>query len=397
MLVDGRQQRLDVLRGLALLFMFIDHLEGAVGASLVSPWTLHGWYWCDAAEVFIFLSGLVCGKVYLPVLNRQGFFACQQKAMRRAAQLYVANLACLLVMIDAVMMLGPPSGATFHQLQYEGMERGLGPLAVMSLLMLYQPMAVDVLTLYIQFVALLPVMLLCWRHWPSLTKVICLVAYLASQYFTCLNVPRWPFDVFPDIGCGRHFHHVAWNALFFLGVLTAIDPWPIRGRALRRALFGACLAGVLIVILSRFPAVSEWLPLLHNMETWNPSDSATKMTLGPIRLLAFLMLAYVVSNIVTEDRCRRLKRPLAPLTLLGRNSLQVYCVTLLLAHLSWLFVSSEVASQNIVPLLTYEAFGCLAMFLTASAWERFRARRRVGSGPARFAAITGADVGAPSN
>src|SRR5436190_23109528 len=214
---EGRQLRVDILRGLALVVIFVDHFEFAAGKAILSPWTLQGWYWCDAAEVFVFLAGFVCGRSYLKTLEQDGIAACQRKGLRRAGQLYLANLAVLAAIVVAVMMFGPPQEAAFRRLQYDGLNHGWARVGAMSAAMLYQPLGVDVLTLYIQFVALLPLVLAVWRRWPLLAKIVCLEAYVAAQWFVCLNVPRWPTDVFPNLGCGRHFHHVAWNALFFLG------------------------------------------------------------------------------------------------------------------------------------------------------------------------------------
>lgn len=367
----SRQQRIDFLRGLALLVIFVDHLEFVAGAALLSPWTLRGWYWCDAAEVFVFLSGLVCGWTYLRTLERDGFSACRRKGFRRAFRIYLANLACLAIIVELVIFFGPPDAGYFARLQYAGIGQHLAHVASMSAAMLYQPTAVDILTLYIQFVALLPFMLACWRRWPIATKCACLGVYVSAQWLECVNIPRWPTDVFVHFGCGRHFHHAAWNCLFFLAVLAAIDPIRIRSRTARRVLFWTCLTGVVAVVLSTQPSIAQHVAGLQQLRDWRDSAWGHKVTLGPARLIPFLMLAYVVSIVLTEQRFQRIERFVRPVTRLGRNSLLVFCVGLLFTHASWLVLPKTTDAQRTSTILLYEILACGLMLLAASAWEHF--------------------------
>ncbi|HEX5454837.1 MAG TPA: OpgC domain-containing protein, partial [Stellaceae bacterium] len=55
-----RDLRLDFFRGLALIFIFVDH----VPANFLSYFTLHSTAFFDAAEVFIFISGFTAALVY---------------------------------------------------------------------------------------------------------------------------------------------------------------------------------------------------------------------------------------------------------------------------------------------------------------------------------------------
>ena len=63
-----RDLRLDLFRGLSLLFIFIDHIPNNV----LSYVTLHSIAFSDAAEVFIFISGYAAATVYGRALQRHG-------------------------------------------------------------------------------------------------------------------------------------------------------------------------------------------------------------------------------------------------------------------------------------------------------------------------------------
>src|SRR5215475_13236883 len=84
----GRDLRLDLFRGLALLFIFIDHIPNNV----LSYITLHSIAFSDAAEVFVFISGYVAATVYGKALQRQGCIAATGRIYHRVWQLYVAHI-----------------------------------------------------------------------------------------------------------------------------------------------------------------------------------------------------------------------------------------------------------------------------------------------------------------
>ena len=78
----GRDERIDFLRGFALLVMTVNHLD--VKASLFYAFTGQGRFYISAAEGFYFLSGLVLGivSVRMPLLRML------RRVARRAGQLY---------------------------------------------------------------------------------------------------------------------------------------------------------------------------------------------------------------------------------------------------------------------------------------------------------------------
>src|SRR5579884_3394218 len=84
----GRDLRLDFFRGLSLFFIFIDHIPG----NFLGWFTLHSIAFCDAAEVFIFISGYTAALVYGNSLRRHGALFATAQVYRRVWQLYVAHI-----------------------------------------------------------------------------------------------------------------------------------------------------------------------------------------------------------------------------------------------------------------------------------------------------------------
>jgi len=88
-----RDLRLDFFRGLALFFIFIDHIP----ENVLSSYTLHNFAFCDAAEMFIFISGYTAALAYAPVFDREGVAMGIARIYRRVWQLYVAHLFLFMI------------------------------------------------------------------------------------------------------------------------------------------------------------------------------------------------------------------------------------------------------------------------------------------------------------
>ena len=68
------------MRGLALWFIFIDH----AGNNPLERVTLGRFALCDAAEVFVLLSGVSSGLAYGGAFDRKGWLQAARSALRRA-------------------------------------------------------------------------------------------------------------------------------------------------------------------------------------------------------------------------------------------------------------------------------------------------------------------------
>ncbi len=146
-----RDLRLDFFRGLSLFFIFIDHIP----ENVLSYFTLHSIAFCDAAEVFIFISGYTAALVYGQSLRRNGALLAIAQIYRRVWQLYVAHIFLFVIFTAEVsytlIALQNPMYAE---------ELGVGDflnaphIAVIHALLLdFQPPFLDILPLYIVLLA----------------------------------------------------------------------------------------------------------------------------------------------------------------------------------------------------------------------------------------------------
>src|ERR1700741_3796585 len=97
-LFDGRDPRVDFFRGLALLFIFIDHVPG----NRLAWFTLHNFGFSDAAEVFVGLSGYAAFLAYARTFEQGGAAAGVAKVARRIRDLYVAHILLLIVCVGGL-------------------------------------------------------------------------------------------------------------------------------------------------------------------------------------------------------------------------------------------------------------------------------------------------------
>jgi hypothetical protein len=75
----ARDGRVDLYRGLALVFIFWDHVPGSV-LGLVS---MRNFGLSDAAEVFVFLAGYSAAMAYGGVMARHGFVPAAVRVLKR--------------------------------------------------------------------------------------------------------------------------------------------------------------------------------------------------------------------------------------------------------------------------------------------------------------------------
>ena len=94
----GRDARIDVIRGLALLIIFINHMPGNV----IAAWMPHNFGFSDGADAFVLLAGVSATLAYGNLIERQGLTVGALKIGARLWTLYIAHLALFIVVCGVV-------------------------------------------------------------------------------------------------------------------------------------------------------------------------------------------------------------------------------------------------------------------------------------------------------
>jgi hypothetical protein len=327
----ARDLRLDFFRGVALFLIFIDHIPD----NTLSYFTLPSIGFSDAAEVFIFISGYTAALVYgRSMIDRGPLFAAAQ-VLRRVWQLYVAHIFLFMIFTAEVSYLV----LKFNNPMYHD-EMGVADFLsephvaiIQALLLRFQPTFLDILPLYIVLLLVFPLVLLALRHHTLLALVPALALYAAVQYFG-LVVQGYPDDH------TWFFNPLAWQLLFVIGAALGYarvvrrDLLPFW-HSLVRIAAAFFVAAFVIRLTWTIHGLWDSFPGLFIHELW----PVNKNNLAPIRVLHFLSMAVVVVHLVPEDAAW-LRSPLvAPVVKCGRNSLQIFCLGILLSVLGHLVLN----------------------------------------------------------
>ena len=370
---SGRDLRLDFFRGLSLFFIFIDHIP----ENLLAYFTLHAVAFCDAAEVFIFISGYTAALVYGGSLRRNGPLLAIAQIYRRVWQLYVAHVFLFVIFVAEV-------GYTLIAVQSPMYTEELGVgdflnephIAVIRALMLqFQPPFLDILPLYIVLLGTFPLVLLALEASPILTCIASAALY-ALTLWRGLALHTYPENHV------WYFNPLAWQFLFVIGATCGharargIAPLPVPRWLLR----GAVAVTAAVTVVSLTWAVHYWYdpfpPLFVRL--WNAT--LDKTDLAPLRLLSFLALAGATLQFVKRDSGFLAWRVARPVIICGQNSLYVFCfgiVLSLLGHFLLAEIDAGLAMQAAVNIVGLTLMIGLASLLQ---WFKTISRRSAASG-----------------
>ncbi len=365
----GRDLRVDFFRGVALWFIFIDHVPG----NWLGMVTLRNFALCDATEAFVLLAGYAAGLAYGGVMDRQGWGLAAAQLLRRIGTLYVAHIFLFVVFVAQVGLSAATldTAAYLDELHLDAFATEPYRALLEALLLRFQPAFLDILPLYIALLLLLVPALPLLRR-PLLLLAASLLLYGLVRV-TGWNLPSWS-------GGGWFFNPLAWQALFFLGCLIGyVPPGAAAGRAPAALPYHPALmaASGAILLFGAFAMVAAY----HRPELMEEAPErlaglllgVDKTGLHPLRLLSILALAYLAGHAVPAGARWLEGRLAAPFVLMGQHGLPVFCFGIFLAFLGRLALErSEAlpmqAAVNLAGLLALVAVGAVA------AWYRLRSR-----------------------
>lgn len=362
----GRDLRLDFFRGLALIFIFVNHIPD----NAFSWFTTRSYGFSDAAETFVFVSGFAAALAYPGTFARGGFWAGTRRIGRRALQVYLSHVAtCLLFLaiLYTMAVWAPDVQRGFRDYVGGFLEAPLDTLGLLLALQ-YQGPLLDILPLYVALLALLPGMI-----WLGTRSVALMLALSASLYLLAQTVaPALPAG--PGDGIW-FFNPLAWQFLFFLGLAAGLRS-KTRERVVPRHP-AAMAAAALYLLFALGVVMTWWIPALHGTLPQEFKDvlypQIEKTTLDPLRLLHFLALAYLVACFVRRDAAALRGGWAQALIRCGQHSLPVFSVGLvlsLLGHGLWAASDHAVAVQVAVNLGGIAALLGLGSLLARKPWRR---------------------------
>jgi len=358
-----RDLRLDACRGLALWFIFINHVPDNALTWLTS----RNYGFSDTSEVFVFVSGYTCMLAYGGALREQGWATIAARAVRRCWEIYAAFLLLLIVYLAVVWAVG--GGNRYLDETNTGIFfRDPGAALVHAIVLQYAPVNSDILPTFVLLHLSFPGLLWLLMRFPAVVLMGSVVLYLMVQIYSW-HVPAWPSGE-------MYFNPVAWQLLFVFGAWYACD----GAKRLRYVVQSpVTLVIALLYLAFSFIITLSWqFKVLEQLVPTGVSDliyPIYKSHLAPVRLLHFLGLAIVVSRLTPPD-WRSLMQPwMTAMIRCGENSLAIYCLGVLLsflAHLVLVEVSGGLAMQVAISIAGIALMILAATLLT---WESRLDRR----------------------
>lgn len=337
----GRDLRLDLFRGLALWFIFLNHIPNNV----LNWITTRNFGFSDATEIFVFISGYTAAMVYGRQMETSGVLVTSARIWRRSWQLYVAFIFLFVVYLAEISyVIGRFSNPLYAE-EMGALQFLSEPdvALVQALLLKFRPANMDVLPLYIVLLAGFPPVLWALRRRPDLTLAISFGAYVGASMFGW-NLPAYPDDKM------WFFNPFAWQFLFVFGGWCGIGGSDRLATLVHSRLVVAVAA--LYLLVSLVVVVSWWW---HPLEGLVPEEIGrfiypiSKTDLAPLRLAHFLALAIVVVRLVPEDLAILRSPLLRPMILCGQHSLEVFCFGVFLSFAAH-FVLNEIVGTVFMQL-----------------------------------------------
>ncbi|HWV81347.1 MAG TPA: OpgC domain-containing protein [Hyphomicrobiaceae bacterium] len=304
----------DFWRGFALVSIFINHIPGI----FFDKFTHRAVSISDSAELFVFLAGwslrYVIGDAGRPRPMHEVVF----RVGGRAVTLYAAHMMIVMLAIAILAatarLLDNPLLLEWHNAAavfYRPVETHVG-LALLT----HQLGYFDILPLYVALMLFAPFLAILDRIAPALLLPASFVLYITSLVVP-LTIPAWPIE-------GQWFFNpLTWQFVFVLGLVmgrtSGVGGWvrrhivPIRWVSLPIVLIG------MIFVLTGGKWIDPTSVPDPKLLFINGKTFAT-----PIRVIQFLALVAVMS-IVYPYIARAVPSAVGYLSMLGRNSLEVFC------------------------------------------------------------------------
>ena len=304
----------DFWRGFALVSIFINHVPGI----FFDQFTHRAVSISDSAELFVFLAGWSLRYVIGDTRDPRPMHEVVFRLGGRAVTIYAAHMMIVMLAIATLAitsrLLDNPLLLEWHNAAavfYRPVETHIG-IALLT----HQLGYFDILPLYVALMLVAPFLAILDRLAPRLLLPASFALYITSLVVP-LTIPAWPIE-------GQWFFNpLTWQFVFVLGL--------VLGRS--RGLGGWVRRHIVAIRWVALPIVIIGTIFVLTGGTWIDPTTVPEPKLlfingktfaTPIRVIQFLALVAVMS-IVYPCIARAVPSAVEYLSMLGRNSLEVFC------------------------------------------------------------------------
>jgi len=162
-----RDLRIDLVRGIANLFILVDHIPH----NAVNLLTLRNFGFSGATDLFVFVGGYAAALLYGQMAEERGFVVSATRVLKRVWQLYAAYVVLFVIYVGVIGQVASQYAVPDIIGEYNVTGIVDHPVRVLAhgLMLQARPLNLDTLQLVIPLLALLPVILAGMQRWPKLT------------------------------------------------------------------------------------------------------------------------------------------------------------------------------------------------------------------------------------
>lgn len=353
-----RDTRIDVLRAIALIMIFVNHVPG----NPLEPFTSKNFGFSDAAEAFVLISGISAGYAYGAKFLSGAELATTLKMWRRAGVLYLAQLgttmATLAIFAFFSLHYGVPQ--LLNQINIGPVINDTAAALVGIVSFGHQLGYNNILSMYAVVLLLVPGLLVIGRF-AGLGMMVAVsgAIWLAAGLWR-IGPPNYP-------NAGIWFlNPLSWQFLFVIGMAATVHVK--RGGRLPQNPWLVVLAASYMLLAYAWVKIPLW-GIDASFGLPRVISGFDKTFLSLPRLLHVLSAAYLIAVLPSLSQRFRLA-PTNPLAVMGRHSLSVFVLGTILSMIAqaWRMVHIPSPTSDV----TIIAIGLAAQFGIAFYIEWYR-------------------------
>ncbi len=308
-----RENRIDLLRGLSLLLIFIGHADFTF-----SPTFQQSRGFSDASEIFVLLSGMSCALAYY----RPDMGLRVAQPWKRAVRLYCVHLLLLAIMVTISALVIMTFDKTIWAADMTDFWRDPIHHGLQALSLSYMPGNLDILPMYVALLLIAPFAFLL-HDWSKtvLLGLSCLIWFIVGLRH--INFPNAAIE-----GKSWFFDPLSWQFIFVIGIYL--------GARMRRgqpilAYNAAVFTAASFFAIAAIPAnLAIHLGFIDSPFGGLHHQLVSKVYDGPLRITNVLAIVYLAWNIGTV-KAAAAHPSFRLICLAGRHSLAVFSAGILLS------------------------------------------------------------------
>lgn len=359
--------RVDLLRGLANWFLFLDHIPHNV----VNFVTLRNFGFSGATDLFVFVAGYAAAIHFGRMALERGFVVTATRMLRRLWQLYAAYVVLFVIYIDIIGNVAAQYATTEIIDEYNVIGLVDHPIRTLmhGLMLQAKPLNLDTLQLFVGLMVFFPLVLWAMLRRPNLALAGSIALYVAARAFD-FSLPSFPAGTW-------YFNPFCWQLLFVLGAWFALSgpkltfalhrlPW------LRAAAATYLVFALVVTLAAHAPALASELP-----DFGLNLSAGDKENLASYRVVHLLALALLFTYLVPRDWAPLRSRLLQPVMKCGEEWLASFCIGVFLSFAAHFVLITGPNSLVMQVVVSAAGIGLMTAIAYYVSWSRRQDGRSV--------------------